>query len=541
MNSQKRNHHNSKSLVARKRSQLQIELLEQRTVLAACLGSGDFSFCGGTGDVLRVDLEDASSGSSFQLIGDLSHLDQAGATYVSNDFTNDGLIYFAPSTDGVSPDDTSPTEQGFQGSLQFDVSIDGAPRNVSIDIHAGFSEVGTNAVSFLEGTEDVLRQQQRLRYLGYPDTSGNPITVNGVVDQELDWARGLFNSAHTDVPHDANATELRRDFINDSNALRWVELGDSIGVEILPSLDGSPQTERWATDWTAELLATAGLFTTSDPTLELRAASVAQGGDTANHSNEPTGAHHAGLDIDFETVSTNSSDAPFFAFREIDGTRYVDPGNGNLIYYDGNGNYSTAIEGSQPLTDAVQVEYWPGSTDPRSAWNNREVLLAIRPHLQDNLAIGYSVHDVRSQIVALLSSQSAAGAQVATVRYNDPRTWTDGIAPDGQITWDGDGVSGDVQFLSDLSGIVHIDVLPPVRDGDISLDRLNAITQGLTQVGAGVNAWLDNNPTFQQTVPFLNESLRTALPIGDGISQILGQSVQSYIDSNSTLTTDGLV
>ena len=535
------NRQKNKTLTARRRSQLHLELLEERTVLAACVGSGDYSFCGKTGDLLRIDLAASSGGSSFQLIGDLSQLEQSGAAFVSDDFANDGLLYFAPETQGMPPNDTSPTEQGFQGSLQFDVFIDGSSRTVSVDVAGGFSEVGDNAVGYEPHTEDTLREQQRLRYLGYPDTTGNLISVNGIDDQNLWWARGVFNSAHSDQPHNPNASDIRRDFINDTNALRWIELQDSTGVSILPSLDGSPQTERWATDWTAEFLAAAGTFTTADPTFELRAASVRQGGDTANHTNEPIGAHDAGLDIDFETVSTNASDAPFFAIREIDGTRYVDPGNGNLIYYDGSGSYLVAPEGSLPLSDAVQLEYSSGSTDPRSAWNNRPVLLAIRPYLRDNTEIGYSIDDVRAHIVTLLSAKSAEGADVAKVHYNDPRTWTDGIAADGQVSWTGDGVSGDVQFLSDLSGIVHVDVLPPVRAGALDSARLAPVTSGLSQAGESLNEWISQESVFQNTVPILDASLSETLPIGDGVSQVLGQAVQGYIDATAFPTTEGLL
>ncbi len=473
-----------------------------------------------SGDVLQVDLHAAFGGTEFGVGPDFPNLQQVGQAFFASDFSSSGVFYFVPEATDESPipHDTSPA-RGFQGIVTADVIVDAVPRSLEFLVELGFSETGPNSVSYGNNLEDILRLEQRLRFFGYPEADGNSLDVDGFMDTDTQWAISLFESAHAHTPHDPQVEKVRRDFVNSADAVHWTELTASPGFQILPSVSRGPQPERWATDRAAELMRSAGLSLSqsSSSTLALRSASPAQGGDSGFHTNELNGAHDAGLDLDFETPSTNDSATPFFATREINGQRYIDPGNGDLVFYQPGVGYFAAQENTYSLNDAVRVEISAGSTDPRSAWNNRPVLLGIRPFLRDNLGGGYRVDDVRAQIMALLSAAPSGGAHVEVIHYNDPRTWT----ADRNFNWDGDGLSGPVQFRSNLSGIFHAEVAPSVHDMTLSQVHVDEIVAGL-----------DGHDDL-----FTHGGLSTPLPsIGESFSQMNVSSANEPVFQNMTST-----
>jgi hypothetical protein len=330
--------------------------------------------------------------------------------------------------------------------------LQGEAFTFEVRVLPGFSVRGPDRVQF-ESTElNRYRLQQRLRHLGYPGMAGESLGLTGVWDADTAWAVGLFNSAMTGVPHDPNASSVRHELINHVDAVPWVELiGDEgvvvDGYTILPNLDGGQQSERWGTRWLQDLLTAAGNYASDDPVLEVRSASLRQGGGSSFHANEGPAAHHGGLHLDIELPSSNSPVAPFFATTVIDGVRYVSAGNNLLVYYDwATQTYAAAnpaVVGS--VANAVRAEASAQEVDPLRAWDNRAVLLAIRPFLQDNTTVGYDHLQVRKQIEALLRAETLSGrlskSSTSTIRELGVY-WT----PDGTLLWNGDGASGPVQF-----------------------------------------------------------------------------------------------
>ena len=315
----------------------------------------------------------AASGSIFQL--------------QSEAFTGSGQFYFVPKTT-------------FAGDVELTWKAGGVPHSITLKIATGHSSTGPNAVSFGATAIDYLRLRHRLNYLNYPGASGQPLALVGVDDAELRWATGLFNAAITGGPLNPQATQIRRDWINAPDVPPWVELSPGLynpaddGFYIHPNVDGSPQSERWASEFAQTFIASTAVDSLEDstqdaplgqiavePRLELRRASLQQGGNVG----EVNGAHHGGLQLDIETAAANSPSNPFFAVETIGGVRDVGGSQpGWLIFHLGSNNYVEGILDAglgRTLSKAVQVEISGQTDSPLSAWNNYPVLLGIRSFL----------------------------------------------------------------------------------------------------------------------------------------------------------------
>ncbi|MFP6621214.1 MAG: hypothetical protein VB877_17860, partial [Pirellulaceae bacterium] len=95
-------------------------------------------------------------------------------------------------------------------------------------VGSGYSMDQANGVSAsTDSVVDIMRQQQRLKYLGFPGQTSD-LVVNGVMDNDTQHAIGLFSAVATDTSHqllEQFNTDGSR-FINESNAPRWVDLAD---------------------------------------------------------------------------------------------------------------------------------------------------------------------------------------------------------------------------------------------------------------------------------------------------------------------------
>ena len=154
----------------------------------------DYLFQGRTGDLILVDLRAVDGGTQFHFLDAVGQVsaNAAGTRFVITSasgapvgeiilsdeveglpFAETGRLYFAPDT---RPDGDSP---GFQGELVGSFSLNGPfgdERKFTIDVGPDFSGSGPNAVTYGQATADLLRIQQRLKYLGYPGFGG---LVNG--------------------------------------------------------------------------------------------------------------------------------------------------------------------------------------------------------------------------------------------------------------------------------------------------------------------------------------------------------------------------
>lgn len=236
--------------------------------------------------------------------------------------------------------------------------------------------------------------------------------------------------------------------------------------------------DRWAIDWAvrlAESETVAALLDDNSPTtngagvgaqerVEVRKASPQGGRNDGSELESDAGAHHSGLQLDIEVAATNDSSEPFFAMTTAGGVRYVAATTAPFIFYDAaTGTYTPGeLGGANTLGKAVQVEIVgaTGADLARSAWNNRPVLLALRPYLKD--APGYSLDVSRRRIRALLTATALPAdvpvgvpqRLVQSIGFNDPRTWLRPEPAGGETqwtdeaAWTGDGLTSRVRFLA---------------------------------------------------------------------------------------------
>ena len=186
--------------------------------------------------------------------------------------------------------DSNSSDHGFQGLIRatFSALVGGSRRTAttSIDIDPDYSTnaSGDALVSLGGGTLEQLRLEQRLAFLGFPDTSVDLPVVDGVADPATAESLQLFQAA-TDPdallnPGTASGTLDAGSvtWLNHPYAPRWIELVDPdpqsapfnvsspLGAfDFLPARDpgtgvrsgNTPQAERFGTDWLLRAVAAA--------------------------------------------------------------------------------------------------------------------------------------------------------------------------------------------------------------------------------------------------------------------------------------------
>ncbi|MDZ4851783.1 MAG: hypothetical protein SGI77_21045 [Pirellulaceae bacterium] len=160
------------------------------------------------------------------------------------------------------------------------------------------------------GGTDVLKRmllQQRLNYLNFTASDdGKPIAVDGdfnnpVIPFVEDGARalGLFEGSVKNLTHPHSKTTIdtqTANWLNAPNAPKWVEVKNTPELSV-----GSTQAEKWATNWTNDVLVSAAAsFSSSNPLKFNGASSIRSGG------NNPHSEHEAGLDADIEVDGTSN-------------------------------------------------------------------------------------------------------------------------------------------------------------------------------------------------------------------------------------------
>ncbi len=500
------------------------------------------------GDITVVDLTTLVPGVSF---GTPSIVDPTAADLILPEalgepsYAQTGVFYVAPHPETIA-------------NLEVVLTVDGSDVQVLIDLETGISQVGGNAVSFGGSPIEILRLQQRLRYFGYPGPTGQPIVLNGQMDNSTQWSIGLFNAAMTGSSLNPS-DHVRRDFINEIDTPKWIEIHPATvnsaidGIFVLPNVsDGSTQSDRFASEMYSRLLSnsqnlpiaaladdgTADVLIAQQDRLEIRTISGPAGG-----SIDSTGDHHAGLEIDIETPASNSSQTPFFATREIDATRYVKGPNDTIVYFV-NGQYLAAAEGTYLIDLAVQVQHPTEPEGPLSAWNNRATLLGIREFLQDNVDEGYDLTRVRKQLSALLTSGVTAGQGpyfVESIKHNDPRTWTVGTPENGVISdWSGDGQSGRVVFQSGVNGVFQAELVPPVRPDVVDPETAETLLDGLDAFGQSLASSLSLTQLEIQ-LPLIQRSAADLVPLQQTIQHGLYEPLSAYFIENETVSSETLI
>jgi hypothetical protein len=534
-------------------------------IIASADGSGDIEsevridnvrfetngFLARTGDVIAIDLKSDDVDFNFEVPTfdpspegvpvEVVEL-EAGVFEVTNDFAtigtlflservdgaafpfqSTGLLYFVPGTNldsGLLDEDVD--TPGFQGLLHGHFVVNGESRDFQINVISGYSTAGENAVTGATSTRNVLRLQHRLRFFGFPDSDGNPLALDGSMGPRTRHAIGLFNAAVNATNHDHQpSSTINLDWINDRNAPRWVELTAHPGLEIFR---GDEQTERWATSWAENLVVAAAAkwqanATTPHPNLAMLGASLKQGGDTPFHV-----SHEAGMDIDFETPSTNDLFdasgnllAPFFAVVTQPGTNtyYVAAQGGGVLVTNAAGGYEAA-DPNAPGFD------WSVALRASDAWDNAAVLDKLRdPNLMAS-APGYNLDVVRGQIAAFSSFVGATtpgGVTVESILYNDPRTWD---LP-GVIFFEGHG------------GHFHVNVGTSLIN---AADR-ELIVEGLKELQTALGMASQSGPLAQH-LGLVDQTAGQQLDAADGVDAGLVDPAENYFATDPTPTHEEL-
>ncbi|MCA9140177.1 MAG: hypothetical protein KDB00_25570, partial [Planctomycetales bacterium] len=143
---------------------------------------GAYDYHGYSGDVISIDLQAINGGDDFGIItvdgqelsdGDFTILKSGrGRVLVPDNFYSRGLFYVLPNPD-LSVADESPEQKGFQGLIKGEFQVDGDVRPFRVNVSDGYSSYGIDAVTPGDSFMDILRLQQRLRYLGFPGISGD--------------------------------------------------------------------------------------------------------------------------------------------------------------------------------------------------------------------------------------------------------------------------------------------------------------------------------------------------------------------------------
>ena len=289
---------------------------------------------GNTGDVIEVNLRDiVPGGEEYALVPDAFHIVQPNGEiavswrpnplrgdlllYVGNEnnvigevvfsdradssglpFSQSGRFYLAPGTDSQLPGDHDTDSRGWQGDLKVKFEVDGQSFSTILSIIDGISQGGPTAVDPADNSVlNVMRLQQRLGYLGFPDRNGERLKVDGLIGDETQHAIGLFNGAvGTDtLSASDHLSDAGIQFINSLEAPTWSELPRQNANYTVET------DERYGTSWLTEtvLLAAEAFMRSSGQQVQIHRTSGKSGG-----SPDDLHDHFGGMGIDLIVTGT---------------------------------------------------------------------------------------------------------------------------------------------------------------------------------------------------------------------------------------------
>lgn len=156
--------------------------------------------------------------------------------FENTSFADSGRLLFAPPTGDAMPNgdplpgDILETEPGFQGFFHIGYTVDqqSDEQTALVAVFPGFSTAGRESAPDSTGAvESTARIQQRLRYLGFPSETGEPLRIDGVAGPDVDHAIAVFNAAVN--PQDYTQTAFVNLAVNHPDAPRWLTLDVDAG------------------------------------------------------------------------------------------------------------------------------------------------------------------------------------------------------------------------------------------------------------------------------------------------------------------------
>ena len=259
-----------------------------------------YDFNGKTGDVIEINLKDASNSTAFvPVVGSIGSMVTVvgGKVLYAGDFATSGKLYFVP--------DVASVEAGFQGETSLHVQMNGVQRTVRITVKPGTNPFKLNASVGAGGTNiqidvNVLRVQQRLKYLGFPSVGGAMVIVDGKISGALDDTIGaikLFQEAIrtnyvTISDGRVDPSGSTKNWLSSPQAPRWQQAPSSFSPFGFPESYGT----SWAIDLLSAVHASSNLVSNSF-SLTLRAISSNDGVSATS----PTRTSGMELDLNIPT------------------------------------------------------------------------------------------------------------------------------------------------------------------------------------------------------------------------------------------------
>ena len=445
-------------------------------------------------------------------------------------YKQNGVFYLVPSM--IPPEGGD----GFTGTLKVQFDSTGGtpqalPKETTIQIQEGYSISGDNAVQEknakgehiidkpLTDVLDIMRIQQRLRYLGFRDEQGNALQVNGVLDSDLSdtkipekekgkpylnangepivansndetkWALGIFSKSVIDNPSLGQDKTLVREkihtdqlgqwqlyYLNSSNAPRWVFLGNTV-KELKEPL--------WGTSWLKEVLDKAQQAFPRPRFYGLGSASPPQGGPS--HL-----THYDGLAADLGVPGPNDLNPQLIYLGQVEHRFpffYIDDSNKSdkRIVVFGKG---TGLDG-KPVTDGIVIKLQDSKAARAAGLPLRDFSVVAQPVAGQKLVLPKGYQLLRPSQVHGLESRSGD--------YLPFFATEDGILARG---FDKNGNPVEVGFLAEIADFVPRFVVIPLG-GKVSIERKlthwdlltrNDLQQARSQPGLTILGRLNDTP-----------------------------------------------
>jgi len=411
------------------------------------------------GDITEIDLTTLLGAGPFRINGSVDNdTYQLFFPAGENASSFSGIVYVAPKIDSTSGNHKATAPRA---SLSFTDTGMSQDHVMHINIVDGYSTVGEHSVDLNDTVGgggatnellDVLRVQQRLRYLNYRgerigsgDAASIPeVEVTGAVNLATRQAIKLFKAS---VSPDGNGDPaIETDVVSpDQSAVRWLNSPDApVWTQIRTALVNRINigNEVWDTHWTIQKIENAHAArpelkrTTAHEEFGVNSLTEypdegvpATSGDNVNHPNH---SHKSGLNIDVELdrEALNDGDATeeqntvddILAFVGADGVQvrsiYVGQNSGEYA------SVRTAVQAA--LDDPAQnlpavpdlnfatghfhhfsIDFLPPQLDERLTANTRTNLVSVFETVRDNMARALMLMDETTHTLPLVDRSIA--------------------------------------------------------------------------------------------------------------------------------------
>lgn len=430
--------------------------------------NAQINFNGLVGDVIKLDLGKQSgnvtlkslpNSSKGKLINEKGENAIVGSVYTT--------LYYVPTVNGAISSYGQDKQHPGIGQVSFDVE-DQTKKSITVQVSVtdGFSKSGgANPVKTGTGKLDLYTQQQRLAYLGFPGSSGNPLVVDGVTGGNTKWAIKLFNIATNpakigrgNVGTQAEPDKFFKAYINSANAPKWQLL------TTVPKLTISSGSGRnYGMDRTGDI--------TNNALTSLNFNLISTGAANNIGTAPPSTSHDGGRGIDIDDVPGN--------FFNSNGLYVASPG-GKIIVTNG-----TSYQAADPKNIPQGFQ---GLKTTTLASTTTDVMVTAVANLLD-----YRLTKTKAE--QILNAFKNAGS--GTILYNDPRFL-------GTLT----------KFYKGHFDHIHVSINSPVATGAIQQSQFSFFSSQDFLGNEIISENIENSTGLASSLLLANTPLENAIDLG---------------------------